>query len=382
MKLTRLLVCLAFVCSIPLLAADVEVIEQIVAKVNGDIILRSDLVRARQRMVQELRAQGMKGEQLEEAINKEEANVLRDKIDELLLLQQAKQMNLNVDTDVSKYMAQMQLRFGKKDPEEFQKWVQDQTGMSYQDFREQTKNQMLTQRVIGQEVQSKINVPLEDVKKYYEEHKNEFQREDRIFLQEILVSTVGKDAQGIAEAEKKAKSLVARARSGEKFDELAMANSDADSAQQGGQLPPFQKGDLRKEIEAAVWDKERGYVSDPIKIDNGFEIVKVADKHSKGLATFDEVENEIRSKLMGPLFEPQLRDYLSSLREDSFLEIREGWVDTGAVPGRDTSWSDPARLTPQTVTRQEVAMHPRMKRLLFFPVPGTSISTEGKSSSR
>ena len=176
--------------------------------------------------------------------------------------------------------------------------------------------------------------------------------------------------------------MVARARSGEKFPELAMANSDSDTARQGGELGAFQKGDLRKEIEEVVWDKERGYVTDPIKVDNGFLILRVEEKHEKGIATFEEVESEIRNKLMQPLFEPQLREYVSDLRSQSFLEIRDGWADTGAVPGVNTAWNDPTKLMPQTVTREEIVATPRKKRLMFFPIPGTAISSVGTSTSR
>ncbi len=106
--------------------------------------------------------------------------------------------------------------------------------MPFEDFRQQMKDTMLTQRVISQEVSSKIPIKHEEVEKYYNEHKSEFIREERLFLREILISTENKDAAGAAAAEKKANDLVARARRGERFAEMARDNSDAVHRQQHG----------------------------------------------------------------------------------------------------------------------------------------------------
>jgi hypothetical protein len=177
--------------------------------------------------------------------------------------------------------------------------------------------------------------------------------------------------------------LVSRARKGEKFPDLASANSDALSAQQGGALDPYVKGELAPEIEAAVWDHERGYVTDPIKRDTGYLILKVDDHQKEGLAAFEEVQNEVQEKLFEPRRDPAVRAYLTKLRTEAFLEIKPGYEDSGAAPGKDTSWSDPAELKPETVTKEEVAARPRRKHLLgVVPLPGTSTTKGGTSSSR
>ncbi len=363
------------------MAADVAVIEQIVAKVNGDIITRGELDRSRRQLEADMRQRGAQGPQLEEALQERQKNILRDKIDQLLLVQKGKELNVNVDTELAKYMAELQVRSKIGDPEKFQAYVKEQTGMAFEDFKSEAKNGMLTQRVIGQEVQSRINVSRAEIEKYYNEHKDEFMRDDRLFLREILISTEGKDEAGIAAAEKKAKDLAARASKGEKFAELAQANSDAASAPQGGDLGSFTRGQLRKDLEDQLFSKERGFVTDPIKQANGFLILKVEESHKKGLASLEEVENEIREKLFRPLYEPKVREYLTKLRQDAFLEIRDGYMDSGAAPGKVTKWNDPAQLKPETVTKEEVANESRRKRLLWvIPIPGTR--TESKSSSR
>jgi parvulin-like peptidyl-prolyl isomerase len=294
-------------------------------------------------------------------------------------------LNISVDSEVTKWLADMQRRTKIADPEKFQQFVREQTGMSYEDYRNDVKNGMLQQRVVRQEVSSRINIKKEDLQKYYDEHKDEFQREERVYLRNILISTEGKDEAGIAAAEKKAKDLSARGKKGERFPELAQANSDdQNTADQGGDMGQwFKKGELLPAIETAVWPQARGYVTDPIKLGNGFMIFKVEEHQQAGLATFEEVENEIMDKLFRPRMDPETRKYLTKLRTEAFLEIKPGYEDSGAAPGKNTAWTDPAQLKPETVTKAQVSQEVRRKRLLWMmPVPGTSTNKTGTSSSR
>jgi parvulin-like peptidyl-prolyl isomerase len=363
------------------MAADVAVVEEIVAKVNGDIITRGDLERARRSLVSELQQQGYNGLRLEEAVKEHEKDLLRDRIDQLLLQQKGRDLNINVDSDVAKNLAQIQKEVGIADPEKFQEYVHQQTGMPFEDYKSDMKNSFLTQKVVRQEVASKINIKKEDIQAYYDAHKSEFIRDERVFLREILVSTENKDAAGVAAAEKKAKDLVDRARKGERFAEMARDNSDAVTAKNYGDLGGFKKGELQASLEKAVWDKPKGYITDPIRIDNGFLILKVEEHQKQGQAEMSEVENEIMDKLYQPRMQPAVREYLTKLRQDAFLEIKAGFVDSGAAPGKNTTWSDPAQLKPETVTKAEVSNKPKRKKLLWaVPIPGTQQKQTSSSS--
>lgn len=367
-------------------AADIPVslVEEIVCKVNGDIISRTELQKDRKDAEAALRRQGLAGDRLKEAVDNAAKNLLRERIDQLLLVQKGKELDLKVDADVNKQLADIQLRAKIADPEKFQQFIHDQLGMPYEDYKNELKNSLLTQRVIRQEVASKMPVKKEELEQYYNTHKSEFQRQERVFLHEILVSTDGKDASGIAVAEKKAKDLVARARKGEKFPEMAQVNSDNPvSSAQGGDIGSFEKGQLRPEIEAAIWNQPRGYVTDPIKIANGFEIIKVDDHQKAGLAGLEEVQNELTDKVLSPRMEAAIRTYLTQLRMEAFLQIRPGYEDSGAAPGKNTAWVDPAQLKPETVTKEEVAAATHRKKLFgMVPIPGTSTTAQGTSSSR
>jgi len=374
---------LGLVAAFAVSAADVTVMDEIVCKVNGDIITRDELGHSRKLMEDELRRQGLNGARLAEALNVNSKNILRERIDQLLLIQKGKELDLKIDPEVAKQIADIQRKAKIADPEKFRQFVREQTGMPFEDYRDDLKNQMLTQRVIRQEVSGKIQFKKEDLKAYYDAHKDDFMRQERIFLREILVSTEGKDAAGLATAERKAKDLVARARKGEKFQELAISNSDAATAPQGGEMPPFEKGQLLAQIEDAVWTKDRGYVTDPIKVANGFEIIRVEEHNKAGLASLEEVESVVTEQLFQPRMEPALRAYLTKLRQDAFLEIKPGYDDTGAAPGKETAWVDPAQIKPETVTKEEVASRGRRRHLFgVIPVPVTSTNKAGTSSSQ
>jgi parvulin-like peptidyl-prolyl isomerase len=366
---------LGLLAILPLAAGDVRVVEEIIAKVNNEIITRGELERARKQLEESLRRQGATPAQIKQALEEADRNALREKIDQLLLLQRARDLNINVDSEVSRYLADIQAQQKISDPDKFAEFIRQQTGMSFEDFKQQIKDSFLTRRVIQQEVGSKIVIPRSEVEKYYQEHKDEFIRDEQVLLREILISTQGKDAAGIAAAEKRAKELVERARQGENFGNLARDYSDAETARNYGELGAFKRGELRKDIEDIVFNQEKGYVTDPIKVDAGFLILKVEARSAKGLQPLEMVENEIMEKLYQPRMEPALRAYLTKLRMDAFLEIKPGWVDTGAAPGKDTTWTDPAQIKPETVTKEEVAARTRRRRLLaLMPVPRSRIS--------
>jgi peptidyl-prolyl cis-trans isomerase SurA len=361
-------------------AADLTVVEEIIAKCNGDIITRGDLERSRKELANAVRQQPANGPSLQQALADHEKNFLRDRIDQLLLVQKAKDLNISVDSEVSKRIAQIQRDSGIAEPEKFQDYVKEGTGMSFEDFKQEMKNDMLRQRVIRQEVGDKVNIKHDEIEKYYNEHKTEFVRQERLFLREILVSTENKDAAGKAAAEKKAKDLVARARKGERFPEMARDNSDAITNKTYGQLDPFKKGDLAKAIEDQVWSQPKGYVTDPISTPAGYLILRVDEHQKAGQAELSEVENEIMEKLYAPRMEPQVRVYLTELRTHAFLEIKSDWVDSGAAPGVDTSWKDPAQLKPETITKSEVANKKHRKKLLWaVPIPGTTAKSTSTS---
>jgi peptidyl-prolyl cis-trans isomerase SurA len=371
---------LASVC----LAADTpRIVDQIVAKVNGDIVSQDEIERYSKELNSQLKAQGVTGVQYREQLASHEKDILRDRIDELLLIQQGKELNINVDSELSKYMANLQRQSGIVDTDKFHDYIRQQSGMSFEDFQNEAKNQMLTREVIGQEVGRHINITDKEVQDYYDAHKSDFIRDEKVFLSEILISTEGKNAAAIAAAEKKAKQIASDASKGERFTDLARDNSDAATAKDGGFLGSYKKGELSSEIEAAVWNKPKGSITQPMKLPTGFDVFRVDDHTKKGLAPLADVKADIENQLYGPKMQPKIREYLTDLRKQAFLQIKPGFADTGAAPGKDTTWQEVAQLKPETVTKAEVEQKTRHKRILgIIPIPGTETTVTGKSSSR
>jgi parvulin-like peptidyl-prolyl isomerase len=363
--------------AIPVFGADVVVIDEIVAKVNGDIITHSDLETARKELRGSLTENGQRGAALEAAFRQNEPQILATKIDNLLLVQKAKQMSINVDTQVSRQLAQLQSSSKIADAEKFHQAILEQTGMTFEDYKSQMKDSLLTQTVVRQEVVGRINISKAELQQYYDEHKNEYMRKERVILREIMLNTEGKDPDAI---EKKAKDLVARAKRGERFPDMARENSDSATAPDGGYIGGVEKDNLSDDLRF-LFDQERGFVSEPLKRAGGYHILRVDEHQREGLASLEEMESEIMDKLFSPRIEPKLREYLTQLRQDAFLEIKEGYTDSSAAPGKLTAWSQAVPLVPQTVRKEEVASELHRKRLFWLvPIPGTQV--EQRSLSR
>ncbi len=363
-------------------AAEVVVVEQIVAKVNGDIITNSDLARARRQIIEEMKARKVSQTEIDMTLVTAEKNILRDKIDSLLLASKGKEMSISVDGEISKYVADLMVKTKMANQEDLAKMITEQTGQSFEDWKSEMRTNMITQRVVRQEVGGKINIKKEDIAKYYAEHKTEFVREEEIYLREILFSSEGKSPAEASGLEKKAKDTVARLRKNEKFNVLVRELSDSQTRNEDGDIGWMKKGMLNKQIEDLVFKGQKNFVTDPIKLPNGWLILRVEDFHLAGQAELEQVENEIMEKMYMPRFQPQMREYLTKLRMDAFLEIKEGYLDSGAAPGKNTAWTDPAQLKPETVSKEEVASRRRMKRALWVvPIPGTKTSATSKSQS-
>src|SRR5260370_42433290 len=127
---------------------------------------------------------------------------------------------------------------------------------------------------------------------------------------------------------------------------MARDNSDAVTAKNLGDLGGFKKGELQAALENAVWTQPKGFVTDPIKIENGFLILKVEDHQKEGQAELGEVENEIMDKLYAPRMQPAVREFLTKLRQDAFLEIKAGLFDSRPAPCKNYAVREPP--APQT----------------------------------
>jgi peptidyl-prolyl cis-trans isomerase SurA len=326
------------------LTAD-TVIEEIIARVNDSIITRSDFERSKSELQQELKQQGIPDN--DPRAKEKEKDVLRDLIDQQLLLDKGKDLGITGDTELVKRLDELRKELKLDTMEDLEKEAQKQ-GVSFEDYKQQIRNQIITQQVISHEVAPKIANQITDkeVQDYYDKHKSELEQPESVDLSEILVSTGTStpnvdanappppdDPAKIAAAEQKAKQLLASIKGGAKFEDVAKKSSDGPTAEQGGELGEFKRGTLAKELEDTTFNLKPGDVTDVIRTKQGFVILKVNKHNQAGLVPLNQVADRIREAIYYEKLQPALRAYLTKLREDAYIHITNpAYVDTGASP--------------------------------------------------
>ncbi len=321
------------------------IVEEIIARVNDGIITKSDLQRSRDQLQQDVKQQ----QNATGDFATKEKNLLRDLIDQKLLIQQAKDEGISVDNDLIKRLDEIRKQNHLESMDDLEKAAKEQ-GVSFEDFKDNMKNSMLTQKAIGQDVGRRIQITPAEVSKYYEAHKAEFKAPESVRLAEILVSTEAKStapAPDAAAAEAKAKGLLEQIKGGASFEELAKKSSDdPNSAPQGGDLGVFHKGELAPELESVVYALQPGQTTDVLRTKQGFIILKVLDHKPEGVVSEKEAENEIQERLYYEKLQPAVREYLTQLREEAYIDIKPGYVDTGASPKQTKPIVTTASATP------------------------------------
>jgi peptidyl-prolyl cis-trans isomerase SurA len=328
-------------CTAMLLNAD-SIVEEIIARVNNQIITRSEYQREREQLKQE--AQQQDPANAEKIVADRQKDVLRGLIDQQLLLEKGKDLGITADTELVKKLDEMRKQMNLDNMEDLEKAATAQ-GVSYEDFKQNLRNQIITQQVIGREVGSHLSIGKEEEQKFYDEHKAEMEHPEQIKLSEILIAPqkpaqkdvnapAPEDAQSLAAAQAKAESLLAEIRKGASFEDVAKKNSDGPTAAQGGDLGVFKRGMLAKELEDKTFAMKPGEITDVIRTKQGFVILKVAEHQPAGVPSMKEVEPRIQDALYMQKLDPALRAYLRKLREDAYIDIKPGYVDTGASPNQ------------------------------------------------
>jgi peptidyl-prolyl cis-trans isomerase SurA len=306
-----------------------KVVEEIVARVNNEVITRSEFERSKVSAEEDAKndcQNRCSPEQLRTRIDDLQKNALRDLIDQSLLVQRAKDMGISVEPDVIKQLDQIRIENKLPSMEALEEAVSKQ-GLNWEDFKNNIRSGLLTKKVIGSEVGSHISVPKEEIQKYYDEHKAEFVRPEQVALRSIEVNTAGKDATEVADLKKKADTARKRIQDGEDFGEIAKRYSDGATAKQGGYLGIYKRGELSKELEDTVFKMKRNDLTEVMETKQGFLIMQVLEHYDEGEQSLAKVENEINEKLYSQRMEPALREYLKTLREQSYVVIKPGYAD-------------------------------------------------------
>ena len=310
------------------------VVEEIVARVNNDIVTLSDFQKADATLRDEVAhdCQNCTATKLDSEYHDHQKDLLRDLIDQDLLVERAKDLGISVETDVIKQLDEVRKQNNLGSMEELEKAVEGE-GISWEDYKTQIRSRLLTQEVIRKEVGSRIDIPQDDVKKYYEEHKQEFVRPQQVVLAEIFLSTQGKSPEEMAVVQRKAEDLRNRVVKGDDFNDIAKRYSEGSTAKDGGYLGTYERGQLDPKLEAETFKLEKGQMTEVIETKTGYEVLKVMDHFDAGQQPFEKVQNEIMNRIYMQKMQPTLRTYLAELREESYVMVKPGYTDSAAVPG-------------------------------------------------
>ena len=328
---------LTTVLSVP--AFPQKVISQIAAKVNKDIILASEVKRAEDDVRAELtETSKLKGAQLLQAIEARSKDVLRDLIDKNLILQQASDMGLTAEIDVLKQIEQMRVQYNFKTVEDLEAAMVKQ-GASMEDVKDSIRYKNLRSQVIQREVTRNIVITTEEMRRYYDAHKQDFNRPPGVSIGMILVSTEDLSPSEIEARQKTMAEALAALKRGEDFADVAHKYSEDPSSQEGGTLPFFERasdgtyGLATPELEQAIGKLTKGKYTDILSNSENHTLIilKLLEKHDGGILPFEIAETEIFNGLMDDRAEPKVRGYLTKLRAEGFVEVYPGFTDTGAA---------------------------------------------------
>ena len=343
-----------------------QTVEEIITRVNNQIITRSEFERNKDQLRDQIKQDNPKDP--DAAYTQSEKDILRNIIDQDLLLDKGKDLGITGDTELIKRLDQMRKEMKLESLEDLEKEATKQ-GVSWEDFKQNMRNQIITQKVIGEEVSGHLSVSKEEEQQFYDEHKNEMEQPEFLRLSEILVAPKpvapvpapvasgtpatasdpnspapsspapqpaaddaahqAAEAAALSAAEAKANDLLKQIHDGAAFEDIAKKYSDGPSAADGGTLGTFERGKLAKSIEDQTFTMKAGEVTGVIQSKQGYIILKVVDHQMAGVPPLKDALPKIQDALYYQKLQPALRAYLTKLREDAYIKYADGYIDTG-----------------------------------------------------
>jgi peptidyl-prolyl cis-trans isomerase SurA len=322
-----------------------EIIEQVLVKVNGEIISKSDL---EQRQSVALRARSdqidpakMSDAELQKQLAEVTPQIIVGAVDELLLFQRAKELGYAMAEDqFQSVLANIKKENNLDTDEQFQKALK-QEGMTMADLRKALERQMLIGRVQQTEVVTRVDVLEEEEKRYYDAHTSEFTATPNVMLREILVS-VASDGKSVnvgldEEARIKAEAVRARILKGESFEKVAAQVSDASSKANGGLIGPLRREELTPELQKLLQSMKVGETSPVLRVPAGYELLKLESSVDSTQMSFDQARSQIADRLFEDKRRAELEKYLQKLRSQAIIEWKNDEIhkayEQGLVAG-------------------------------------------------
>jgi peptidyl-prolyl cis-trans isomerase SurA len=335
-----------FVVPSLLLAASAqgEVIERIVAKVNGEIITLSEF---QGRQIQEAQAARIPADRVQAFLRDNNARILQEAIDDMLLVQRAQDTGFKMPP-VDQYIEDIKKENKITSEEQFQEQLARE-GMTLDELKRNMGRNILRQQILRRDLEPKVMVTDTEARADYDARKAEFSRPATVQLREILVKGDG--------AQSRAGELAEKARAGEDFVELARSESAAPSKTSGGDLGKLARGEMNPDLEKVAFSLPAGAISDPIPSGDGYRILKVEAKADASVTPFEEVKDTIRKSLGEQRMNKELVGYIANLRDKAIIDVMVREVPRELVgPGAATP--SVLRESGETTTGSEGAAKP------------------------
>ena len=302
-----------------------EILEQILVKVNGEIVTKVDLEKLQIAAIRDRMGNAqLSSADIGKAIAEVTPAVIVDAVDELLLMQRAKTLGLAVTDEQFNGVLDSIKKDNKLDTEQaFQAALKD-SGMTLPQLRKMLEKNILISQIRQREVMAHVEITEAEEKAYYAAHTAEFASVPSVTLREIKV-TIPTDARGVNAAEvddarKKAEDIRARLVKGESFEKVATEVSDAPSKANGGLIGPIPKTELAEDLAKIIATMKVGEFTQVIPMGGGFEIFKLDSTIESTTLTFEQARDQIADKLAGQQQGAAMRAYVKKLREQALIE--------------------------------------------------------------
>ena len=298
-----------------------ELVDRIVAVVNNDIILASELDQALAPWMEKFKRQGYSEMQLRIFLADQRPKVLDQLITEKLTDQQVLLQHITLSDDEVDNTIKRIKEINKLSDQKFQRKL-ELDGISYDKFRAQIKEKLLRTKLVNREVKSKIVITDDDVRAYYDKHRDQYSGQTKYHLRQILMKTDSSTTQ----AERKRISqqmadILDRLQQGEGFEDLARVYSQAPTAKDGGDLGVFEEKLLTSQIKEALQGLKAGQFTPVIETEQGLQIFYVEEvSHARG-KTWQDVKREIQEKLFANIVDHKFHKWLDQLRQQSHIKI-------------------------------------------------------------
>ena len=315
-------------------------VEEIVARVNDQVITRSDYDRAMKELDDEARQHGASMQEIAAA----HKDLLRNLIDQQLWLSKGKELGITGETELVNRLNEIRKQYNLETMDDLEKAAREQ-GVSFEDFKANIRNGIITQQVMRQEVGKRIQFTPGEAERYFEQHKQEYVQTESVTLAEILVSTGApapsvtmpggvepEDPATLAAAQSKANDIEAKLHAGGDFSQLAKSFRDGQTAAEGGDLGQYRRGALAKVLEDQTFALKSGEYTEPIRTKQGYVILKVVQHIPGGVPAYKDVMDQVEQNFYMARMEPAMRGYLTTMREQAFIDIKPGFADSGASP--------------------------------------------------